>query len=659
MNLKKTAAAALGALGDRSSVRSIVGWIARHDNPGLRASLLASLDALQGKAADATLLAALGAAASAESRDLLLGALDGRLSLRSARAHREAPWFASLVARLQHDGFSLRDASSADIDDLLGRATTPPVDAAQTAQQTLVEGWFTHGLTAADVPHLLAARRAGKVAGARLFALARRDVAVLLQALDGAEAATRDGVVSLLHGAFSARDELDTLRPLAQAIDRLAAFPPGCDRVAHRELLQLVLPALDKEARWRLADRLRANPPAPERFGDAGLALLRACGRAITRDDVLAALAACGRSPDAEAVTRSVVQEALRVSLPDAPPALVQRVGEALRDDDATRALVPEGDDDPVAFIGAVAEHLPWLSPERRALALDAVTRVRPIDVPDWRGGPDRVVHVPPPLRERPVDPDALAPARRPALVRSMREGLRAVRTAPWVMPLWIDPAHDGDAWLAALALDLRDADARNDLAALGSVRQRLRYLAEAVGPSERRARVWRKLLPPLVEAWTVAPETIRHQVEALLRACPEAMRAALLAPAIAAGQWGLLALFSQAPVDAPLAALVRRAASEGYVGPTPVLTDGTLVGHAPTPAVGPPPVVLTRPDPRAVLDALESAPVEHVRSALKALARDGRDALLPYLDRALAVQRLQSWLLEHHCGPAPTLSLP
>lgn len=50
-----------------------------------------------------------------------------------------------------------------------------------------------------------------------------------------------------------------------------------------------------------------------------------------------------------------------------------------------------------------------------------------------------------------------------------MRDGERPVAPAPWVLPLWLGPALGGEAWLASLADDLRDADARNDLAALGS----------------------------------------------------------------------------------------------------------------------------------------------------------------------------------------------
>ncbi|MFO0610135.1 MAG: HEAT repeat domain-containing protein [Polyangiales bacterium] len=639
MSVKKTAAAALGSLGDRSSVGAMLGWLGRHDNPGLRAALLASLDALLGPAATPALVGALDAATTAESRSLLLDALDGRLSGRAARAHRGAPWFDALVTRLRDGGFSLRDATAAEFDDLLGRGAGPstPAPSHEGSVANDLARWLAHGLPAADVPRLLAGWRAGDVPTNRAFALARRDVNALLTSLDG-DTATRDAAVRLLGEAFASTGDVDALRPLAAAVGRITAVPREGDRAAHRRLLTLLLPALDASARWALADRWRALPPAPDASAADTLDLLRACGRAVTRNDLDALLAASARTPSPAAVATAVLARALRVTLPTPPAALVARVAEALSGD-APPALEPVGDDDPLALLAAIAAELPWLTPERRALALDAATALRPIDFAGWRGGPERefpAQRVKPP---KPTDPDRDAPARRPATVRAMRDGERTVSSAPWLLPLWLSPALDGDAWLAALADDLRDADARHDLAALGEVRARLRRLAAAVGTSETRLRLWRALVPPLASAWSAAPDAARDDVKRILLACPEPMRAALLTPMIASGQWGLLALLHTSPVDSAVAALVRRARADGYQGPAPIASTGVLAGDAPSPPPPPPPQ-LTAPPPRAVLDAIDRHDAEVVRRALKELAREGADALRPYLERALADTR-------------------
>ncbi|MFO0650398.1 MAG: HEAT repeat domain-containing protein [Polyangiales bacterium] len=639
MNVKKTAAAALGALGDRSSVGAMLGWLGgRHDNPGLRAALLASLDALLGAAATPALVGALDAAGTAESRALLLDALDGRLSARACRAHRGAPWFDALLTKLRDGEFTLRDATAAEVDDLLGRGAAPSATPTREGSVTNdLARWFTHGLSPADVPRFLHAWRAGEVPAGRAIALARRDVGALLTALDG-DAATRDAAVRLLGEAFASAGDVDALRPLASVAGRIAEVPPEGDRAAHRRLLTLLLPSLDGAARWDLSDRWRALGPAPDPRAAETLDLLRACGRAITRADLDALLADCARTSSPVDVATSVVARALHVTLPSPSPTLVARVAEALRGEDFP-ALDLVGDDDPLELIAAIAAELPWLSPERRALALDAATALRPIGVACWRGGPDRETparRVKPP---RPTDPDRDAPSRRPEAVRAMRDGERPVAPAPWVLPLWLGPALGGEAWLACLADDLRDADARNDLAALGLVRARLRRLAEAVGTSETRLRLWRRLVPPLASAWSVAPVAARDEVKRVLLACPEPMRAALLAPAIASGQWGLLALLRTASADSPVAALIRRARAEGYAGPTPPMSAGVLIGDAPPPPPSPPPQV-TPPSPRAVLEALDRHDAEVVRRALKELAREGADALRPYLDRALADTR-------------------
>jgi hypothetical protein len=75
-----------------------------------------------------------------------------------------------------------------------------------------------------------------------------------------------------------------------------------------------------------------------------------------------------------------------------------------------------------------------------------------------------------------------------------------------------------------------------------------------------------------------------------------------------------------------------------GYATAVPVLVEGVLVDQTPSPPA--PQMLIAAPPPRAVLDAMESNDTESVCRALKALAREGREALEPYLARALADRR-------------------
>jgi len=634
MNVKKAAAAALGALGDRASVGPLLGWIGRHDNPGLRASLLASLDALLGGAATPTLLAALGAAATARERGLLLAALDGRLSLRAARAHRDEPWFGELIGALRGGAVALSDASAADVAALLGDA---PAEAPAAPTNDLAR-WLTDGLPRSEVARFAAAYRAHELPVARALPLARRDATTLLGALDAAAAAVRDDVVTLLADAFTPVTDRDALRPLATWAPHVAEVPPGADRSAHRRLLRALLPALDDAARWELSERWRSLPAEPDPDAADTLALLRACGRIVTRADVDALLACASRAAAPADVASAVVARGLDVALPTPPEALVTRVHDALLAGDLAAALAP-GDDEPLAVIAALARELPWLDAPRRAEALDGVLSLRPLDLGDWRGGPTRAV---PPRRERApkgISHAYTAPPQRPDAARAMRDGARVVEPLPWVVPLWIGAATDGPAWLAALADAAADAAGRNDLAALGNVRARLHRLGQAIGHGEARLRVWRPLVDALVAVWNVAPPALRDEARDLLRRCPEATLASLLAPAVGAGSHGLLALLRAVPADAPIAALVARATKAGYVGPTPAIVDGVLEGSG-APAPTPVTVTVATLPPREVLDDLERRDPEVVRRALKELAREGAAAVRPYLDRALADPR-------------------
>jgi HEAT repeat protein len=85
MNIKKTAAEALSKVGPGwpAPVGAMLGWLRRHDNPGLRESLVRALRAACGRGYVATVLHALQEAASPREQGLLCEALSGVLSPRA------------------------------------------------------------------------------------------------------------------------------------------------------------------------------------------------------------------------------------------------------------------------------------------------------------------------------------------------------------------------------------------------------------------------------------------------------------------------------------------------------------------------------------------------------------------------------------------------
>ena len=89
MNVKKAAAEALATTGTPAEVPALLGWLGRHDNPGLRESVRSALRAILGDAYVATVLAAAERATDDRTRDLLLTSLDGQLTATAVHAIAE------------------------------------------------------------------------------------------------------------------------------------------------------------------------------------------------------------------------------------------------------------------------------------------------------------------------------------------------------------------------------------------------------------------------------------------------------------------------------------------------------------------------------------------------------------------------------------------
>lgn len=137
MNVKKSAAAALVPAGAPVAVPKLLVWLGRHDNPGLRASLVEALRAIVGEAFAATVVAAAERAGDSRTRDGLLSALDSALSGRAveALAAQGSPAGAALAALVAAGRVAL-DAGTA----------ARPVRAADAEVGVLVSGGWDAGI---------------------------------------------------------------------------------------------------------------------------------------------------------------------------------------------------------------------------------------------------------------------------------------------------------------------------------------------------------------------------------------------------------------------------------------------------------------------------------------------------------------------------------
>jgi HEAT repeat protein len=125
MNIKKAAAEALASTGPGWPVRTgaLLGWLRRHDNPGLRESLIRALRATCGRGYVATVLDALQGAESPREQELLAEALSGVLSPRTlvALARRGGPEAKGLIFAVYKGGVALRPEELRELEVLLRR----------------------------------------------------------------------------------------------------------------------------------------------------------------------------------------------------------------------------------------------------------------------------------------------------------------------------------------------------------------------------------------------------------------------------------------------------------------------------------------------------------------------------------------------------------
>ncbi|MCB9618509.1 MAG: hypothetical protein H6724_03545 [Sandaracinus sp.] len=125
MNLKRTAARALGVVGHAETVPALLGWLLRHDNAGFREDLLGALDHAAGDAATACLLEAF-ASAEGRARELAGAALNRRLALADVLRFVRDGRFPDLIAAAHEGTLSLRDAKPADVHAALAEEVRSP-----------------------------------------------------------------------------------------------------------------------------------------------------------------------------------------------------------------------------------------------------------------------------------------------------------------------------------------------------------------------------------------------------------------------------------------------------------------------------------------------------------------------------------------------------
>ncbi|MBX3246604.1 MAG: HEAT repeat domain-containing protein [Myxococcales bacterium] len=276
MNVKKTAAEALAVVGDAESVEALIGWLSRHDNPGLRVSLLAALDRAAGDAADATLFDA-WCSSQGRSRELLTHAFDRRLGLADLRrlVHRDEA--RELVDAALAGALTLHDATASALRDALGLDQGPRELEAREAPA--LDALTRRGFSLARAQEAVAEAEARGDHAALDAAIRGRAPEWITAALDVSSSPTEAPLGAAMGAAVLRALEVPT--PHDAAVVELiarhgAAAPSASFRLASR---------VDVAFREAAIAGARALPPTPA-GGLSRWNALGALGAIRTRDDV-------------------------------------------------------------------------------------------------------------------------------------------------------------------------------------------------------------------------------------------------------------------------------------------------------------------------------------------------------------------------------------
>ncbi|ATZ28961.1 HEAT repeat protein [Streptomyces lavendulae subsp. lavendulae] len=595
MNVKKTAAQVLVAAGTPLAVPALLHWLGRHDNPGLRGTLVEALRGILGDAYPATVLAAAEHGEDARTRELLLEALDRTLSARSVLAldgqsSRVAP---TLLALLASGRISLASGSAGDLSTAMARhgitAAAPPPPMADTGAEHDVrrlteQGWDSSAalrLAARPEPPRPDRLRTLRPMLADWLRLAGREPAVrarpvLRLTLRLCPAPWTAGELTAF--GRSADVLLDGLAALARLSGPDAAS--AADRDALLAVLEAVAPTLAAAGKAAVAHTVRALPPAPA-GSRSTLTLLRALGAVPVRSDLDEALAAARLGADPREAEAAVLREAFAV--PHSPAAGVRAAAgagpwraaldAAVRSPKALeelRGLRERRDGAPGSreTLDALIGVHPAAVPEVRAALVDWMTDVQPLDAPPWTIAETARATVPPP---RTVRVDDLDQPRSAALRERLLDMLGAPapdrrRAAAVALARWPEP----EARLAVLRAYLRGrvdlplgavparalpAVDEAELRADGILHDRVALVAARLEAEELEP-----LVPLLLEWWENDPPSGSSAAGRALRAVPADVLAERLGERLDAGAWGFLDLLLGRPLlRTPALSRVRR----------------------------------------------------------------------------------------------------
>ncbi|MFD9477152.1 HEAT repeat domain-containing protein [Streptomyces nojiriensis] len=605
MNVKKTAAGVLARAGTPTAVPALLLRLGRHDNPGLRGTLVEALRAILGDAYLATVLAAAEHSEDGRARELLLEGLDRTLSASSVRAlddqaSRVAPTLLALVAagRVGLASGTVEELSTA----LVKHGITPPAaprpaadDGADLDARSLIaEGWNPSvALRIAESPEQ------PHPAHLRLL---RPMLADWLR-LAGSEPAVRDRVLRLTLRLCPAPWTAEELTAFARFTKVLLDGLVGASAEERHDLvtvLEAVAPTLPAALKPAVADAVRALPRVPG--SRSVLTLLRGLGAVLVRTDLEQALAAARLGADPWQAETAVLRDAF--AAPQSPRATSSAEAEAWRAALDAAVRMPssleqvrrlsrlrrqhDGIPDSRYRLSALIDAYASAGPETRVALVDWMTDIQPLGAPPWTIA--ETAHGAAP-RPRTVRIDDLDQPRSTALRERLLAMLQASapdhrHTAALMLLEWPEP----EATLPVLRAFLHgriDVPVGVDLArALNTIGERelraddilhgrVALVASLLDPGELVP-----LVPLLLEWWEHDPAPSSSAAGQALRRVPADMLAEHLGGRLAAGAWGFLDLLrGRALLRTPgLTQTCRRLRAEGRDD----LADGLLLVEGP-----------------------------------------------------------------------------
>ncbi|WP_406279727.1 HEAT repeat domain-containing protein [Embleya sp. NBC_00896] len=680
MNIKKTAADALATAGTHAQVPALLAWLGRHDNPGLRASLIAAARAILGDAYAACVLAAAERADGERERELLVAALDRAVSARAVvmLAGRGSPTARPLLAAVAVGTVGLATGTVRDLaaefaaHDIALPKPEPSEDPATRADLVALR---REGRVGGDAPTVLRLARQADAPNASHLAALRAALPHVL-AVARVRPEDRAAVLRLALHAAPEPWSADEHAAFADAADVLTAELGAVAGIG--KVLEAVADRLPEAVAYAVVLRVRALPP--QALADApALPLLRRCGAVLTRADVDRALAAAQAGPNPWEAEVAVLREAFAPPSPPGPPSPPAspappappgedartwraELGDAVRKPGAIAAFrrtaavgVASGPSlDSRVRLDALIDAFPAADPDNRAALLDWLTDLQPIDAPAWTRA-ERAAALPVLPEPRTPHPDDLDQPRSAALRARLIATLAAAdpdrRTAAARALLgWPEP----EVRRLVLAAHLRGEVALPPHADLAHVLATMPDLADLADHDEagreRAARLsaWlpttdlAALTPQLLTWWERGEPATREAAFAALRHLPADLLAEALRGRLAARAWGYLDLLADRTIrrTPELTATVAHLRADGHesLADRLRLIDGPLRGpeaaarddHAlATLRARPEHATAERPSREDLLDTARTGSPEQVRRALSRLVEDrvhGRD---------------------------------